>query len=46
MSRIEREEIQEFVKDQSRRRYIQPSKLPYMPLLFFVPKKNEKKEMV
>ena len=46
MSRIERKEIQEFVKDQLKKRYIQPLKLPQMPLVFFVPKKNEKKKMV
>ena len=28
LSRIEKEEVQEFVKDQLRKRYIRPSKLP------------------
>jgi len=28
LSRVEREEVQKFVKDQLRKRYIRPSKLP------------------
>ena len=46
LSRIEREEVQGFVKDQLRKRYIQPSKPPQMSLVFFVPKKNGKKRMI
>ena len=44
--RVEREEVQEFVKDQLRKGYIRPSKLPQMSLVFFVPKKDGKKRMV
>ena len=44
--REEREEVREFVKEQLRKRYIQPSKSPQMALVFFVEKKNEKKRMV
>jgi len=46
LSRVEREEVQEFVKDQLRKGYIRPSKLPQMSPVFFVPKKNRKKRMV
>ena len=46
LSRVEREEIQEFVKDQLRKRYIRPSKSPQMSPVFFVPKKDGKKRMV
>jgi len=46
LSRVEREEVQEFVKDQLRKRYIRPSKSPQMSLVFFMPKKDEKKRMV
>ena len=46
MSRVEREEVQEFVKDQLRKRYIRPSKSPQTLLVFFVPKKDGKKRMV
>ena len=44
--REEREEVQEFIKEQLRKRYIKPSKLPQMAPVFFVGKKNEKKRMV
>ena len=44
--RVEREEIQEFVKDQLRKGYIRPSKSPQTSLVFFVPKKDGKKRMV
>ena len=40
MSKVEREEVQEIVKDQLRKRYIRPSKSPQMSLVFFVPKKK------
>ena len=46
LSRVEREEVQEFVKDQLRKGYIKPSKSPQMSPVFFVPKKDRKKRMV
>ena len=46
MSRIKREKVQEFVKDQLRKRYIQLLKLPQTLLVFFVPEKDGKKRMV
>ena len=46
LSRVEREEVQEFVKNQLRKGYIRPSKSPQMSLVFFVPKKDGKKRMV
>ena len=46
LSRVEREEVQEFVKDQLRKGYIRPSKSPQMSPVFFVPKKDGKKGMV
>ena len=46
LSRVEREEIQKFVKDQLRKGYIRPLKSPQMSLVFFMPKKDGKKRMV
>ena len=46
LSRVEREEVQEFVKDQLRKGYIRPSKSSQTLLVFFVPKKDGKKRMV
>ena len=46
LSRIEREEVQEFVKDQLRKGYIRPSKSPQTSPVFFVLKKDGKKRMV
>ena len=46
MSRVEREEVQEFVKDQLRKGYIRPLKLLQTSPVFFVPKKDGKKRMV
>jgi len=46
LSRVEREKVQEFVKDQLRKGYIRPSKSPQMSLVFFVLKKDGKKKMV
>ena len=46
LSRVEREEVQEFVKDQLRKGYIRPSKSPQTLPVFFVPKKDGKKRMV
>jgi len=46
LSREEREEVREFVKEQLRKGYIQPSKSPQTALVFFVGKKDGKKQMV
>ena len=46
LSKVEREKIQKFVKDQLRKEYIRPSKSPQTSLVFFVPKKDGKKRMV
>ena len=46
LSRVEREKVQEFVKDQLRKGYIRPSKSPQTSPVFFVPKKDGKKRMV
>jgi len=46
LSRVEKEEVQEFVKDQLRKGYIRLSKSPQMSLVFFVPKKDGKKRIV
>ena len=46
LTRVEREEVQEFVKDQLRKEYIRPSKSPQTSLVFFVQKKDGKKRMV
>ena len=46
LSREEREEVREFIQEQLRKGYIQPSKSPQMVLVFFVGKKNSKKPMV
>ena len=46
LSRIEKKEVQEFMKNQLRKRYIRLSKSPQMSLVFFVLKKDSKKKMV
>jgi len=46
LSRVEREEVQEFVKDQLKKGYIRPLKSLQISLVFFVPKKDGKKKMV
>jgi len=46
LSREEREEVRGFVKEQLRKGYIWPSKLPQTSLVFFVGKKDGKKRMV
>ena len=46
LSKVEREKVQEFVKDQLRKGYIRPSKSPQTSPVFFVPKKDGKKRMV
>jgi len=44
--REEREEVCKFIKEQLRKGYIRPSKLPQTAPVFFVGKKNGKKRMV
>jgi len=46
LSRVEREEVQEFMKDQLRKGYIRLLKSLQMSLVFFVLKKDGKKRMV
>ena len=46
LSREERAEVREFVKEQLRKEYIQPSKSPQTAPVFFVGKKDRKKRMV
>jgi len=46
LSREEREEVREFVREQLRKEYIQPSKSLQMAPVFFVEKKDGKKRMV
>ena len=46
LSREEREEVHEFIKEQLRKEYIRLSKSPQMVLVFFVGKKDGKKRMV
>ena len=46
LSREEREEVREFVKEQLRKGYIQLSKSPQTAPVFFVRKKDGKKRMV
>jgi len=46
LSRDEREEVREFVKEQLRKEYICPSKLPQTVPVFFIGKKDGKKRMV
>jgi len=46
LSREEREEVREFVKEQLRKGYIRPSKLSQIAPVFFVEKKDGKKRMV
>jgi len=46
LSRVERKEVQEFVKDQLRKEYIRPLKSPQISPVFFVLKKDRKKRMV
>jgi len=44
--RKKREEVREFIKEQLRKRYIQPSKSSQIVPVFFVGKKDGKKWMV
>ena len=46
LSREEREEVREFIKEQLRKGYIWPSKSPQTALVFFVGKKDGKRQMV
>jgi len=46
LSREEKEEVREFIKEQLRKGYIRPSKSPQMVPVFFVGKKDGKKRMV
>jgi len=46
MSRQEKEEVQEFVKEQLSKGYIRPSKSLQTSPVFFVGKKDRKKRMV
>ena len=46
LSRVEREEVQKFVKDQLRKRYIRPLKSLQTSPVFFVLKKDRKKRIV
>ena len=46
LSREERKEVREFVKEQLRKRYIWSLKSPQTAPVFFVGKKNGKKRMV
>jgi len=44
--REERREVHKFIKEQLRKRYIRPSKLPQIVLVLFIEKKDGKKHMV
>jgi len=44
--RKEREEVYEFISKQLRKEYIRPSKSPQMALVFFIGKKDDKRQMV
>ena len=46
LSQNKREEVQNFIEDQLRKRYIRPSKSPQMSPVFFVDKKDKSKQMV
>jgi len=46
LSKNEREEVQNFVEDQLRKRYIRPSKSPQTFPVFFVGKKDGSKRIV
>jgi len=46
LSREEREEVCKFIAEQLKKRYIRPLKLPQIAPVFFVEKKNSKKQMV
>jgi len=46
LSRVEREKVQKFIKNQLRKGYIRLLKSPQISPVFFVPKKDGKKRMV
>ena len=46
MSRKDREEVYEFILEQLKRGYIWPSKLSQITPMFFVGKKNGKKQII
>ena len=46
LSREKREEVREFIREQLRKGYIQPLKSSQTALVFFVEKKDRKKQMV
>jgi len=46
LSRKERKEIHEFILEQLRKEYIRLSKLPQIVPVFFVGKKDDKKQIV
>ena len=46
LSPVEQEEVTVFLDDQLKKEYICPSKSPQMSLVFFIPKKDGKKQMV
>ena len=46
LSKNEREEVQNFVKDQLRKRYIRPLKSPQISPVFFISKKDRRKRIV
>jgi len=46
LSREEREKVREFIREQLRKGYIQPSKSLQMAPVFFVGKKDGKKQIV
>ena len=46
LSREEREKVREFIKEQLQKGYIRPSKSPQTAPVFFVGKKDRKKQMV
>ena len=46
MSREERKEVYKFILEQLRKEYIRPLKLPQIAPVFFVGKKNSKKQRV
>ena len=43
---VKRGEIHKFTEEQLKKWYIRPSKLPQMTLVFFIEKKNSKKQIV
>jgi len=46
MSPTEQQEIRDFINDQLKKGYIRPTKSPQTSPVFFIPKKDGKKQMV